>query len=57
MFADFMKTKRMNVKRMLDKLGMQFLGNPHSGIDDTRNIAMIAVNLAKKVVEIDYNFC
>jgi hypothetical protein len=35
------------VVRMLDELGMEFEGREHSGIDDTRNIARIAIQLLK----------
>ena len=30
---------------MLGVLGMDFVGRPHSGIDDARNIARIAIQL------------
>lgn len=36
---------RGGVARMLHELGMEFEGREHSGIDDTRNIARIAVKM------------
>jgi 3'-5' exoribonuclease 1 len=32
---------------MLEKLGLNFEGRPHSGLDDAINIARIAVGLLK----------
>lgn len=40
---------------MLQILGMQFEGRPHSGIDDTRNIARIAIQLLKDGCELVIN--
>lgn len=34
---------------MLNKLGLEFEGRKHSGIDDARNIARIALELSKRV--------
>ena len=31
---------------MLERQGMRFVGRPHSGIDDSRNIARIAIRMA-----------
>lgn len=36
---------RGGIKKQLEALDMQFEGRPHSGIDDTRNIARIAVQV------------
>ena len=35
----------MRLSEMLGTLGMQFEGRPHSGMDDTRNIARIAMRM------------
>ena len=32
---------------MVNQLGLEFLGRPHSGIDDTRNVAVVIKELAK----------
>ncbi|KAJ3236254.1 3'-5' exoribonuclease 1 [Chytriomyces hyalinus] len=40
--------KRANLNGMLSLLNMEFEGRQHSGIDDTRNIAKIAVCLMEK---------
>jgi 3'-5' exoribonuclease 1 len=37
--------RRCNIKRMLKHYGLKFQGNPHSGLDDSRNIARIACKL------------
>ena len=34
-------------KTMVNQLGLEFLGRPHSGIDDTRNVAVVIKELAK----------
>lgn len=39
--------KFMKLEQMLDLLDMQFVGNLHSGIDDTRNICRILMELKK----------
>jgi len=33
------------LQTMLDMLGLEFEGNPHSGVDDARNIARILIRL------------
>merc|ERR1711924_172413 len=47
LYADFYKVKRCKIKRMLELQGMQPEGRLHSGIDDTRNIARIAMQMAR----------
>ena len=37
-----------HLKEMLNGVGLQFQGRPHSGIDDTRNIARVLHALAEK---------
>lgn len=46
-FADFYGFRRSGVESMLRKLGFQFEGQPHSGLDDATNIARIAVQMIK----------
>jgi len=42
------KPAQMGISQVLHALGMKFEGREHSGMDDTRNIARIAMELAKK---------
>ena len=44
-FAEWHQIKQLNVQKMLEWSGMVFEGRPHSGIDDTRNIARIVTHL------------
>jgi len=47
LYADFYRCQRCKIGRMLEKQGMRFEGRLHSGIDDTRNIARIAIKMGK----------
>ena len=47
LYADFYKVKRCKIKRMLELQRMQPEGRLHSGIDDTRNIARIAMQMGR----------
>eukprot|EP01129_Flabellula_baltica_P015477 TRINITY_DN7902_c0_g1_i1.p1 TRINITY_DN7902_c0_g1~~TRINITY_DN7902_c0_g1_i1.p1 ORF type:complete len:214 (-),score=37.69 TRINITY_DN7902_c0_g1_i1:17-658(-) len=48
-FAAYFKLKkRKNLKRMLTHFNLEFEGRLHSGIDDSRNIARIAIEMLKK---------
>jgi 3'-5' exoribonuclease 1 len=49
LFADFFSCSRMNLPRMLERVGLEFQGTPHCGIDDTRNIAKLAKALSESV--------
>ena len=40
---------------MLEKLGMRYEGRPHSGLDDSRNIARIAVRMLKDGCQLRVN--
>lgn len=40
--------KRMGVQRTLDAIGLTFEGRPHSGIDDAKNIARIAIEMVRR---------
>ena len=46
MFADFYGCRTCKIHKMLEKQGMRFEGRLHSGIDDARNIARIAMKMA-----------
>ena len=45
LYTDFYQVKRCKIKKMLEIQGMEFEGRLHSGIDDTRNIARIAMKM------------
>jgi len=55
MFADYFRCSRMNVSRMLERMGMQFQGRLHSGIDDSRNITQIAKSLISSGCPMEVN--
>ena len=44
-FSNFYDCKRCGIKKMLENLEYEFEGQPHSGIDDARNIARVALRL------------
>ena len=46
-FSNMYKCRRTNLASMLENLGMTFEGRQHSGIDDARNIARIALCMMK----------
>ena len=54
LYADFYKVKRCKIARMLELQGMQPEGRLHSGIDDTRNIARIAMQMGRDGCRIMY---
>ena len=54
-FRNFYKVNQQNLQGMLDTLGMDFVGRPHSGIDDTRNIARIVIQLLKDGCDLAIN--
>lgn len=47
LFADYYRCRTCKIHKMLEKQGMRFEGRLHSGIDDTRNIARIAMKMAE----------
>lgn len=47
-FADHFRVKPEHLIKMLRRLGLQFHGQHHSGIDDARNIARVAMSLIQK---------
>lgn len=54
-FVNFYKLHQVNLELMLDHLGLKFLGRPHSGIDDSRNIARILIELKKDGADVLIN--
>eukprot|EP00057_Strongylocentrotus_purpuratus_P034724 XP_796324.3 PREDICTED: 3'-5' exoribonuclease 1 [Strongylocentrotus purpuratus] len=54
-FANLYKTKRLPLRAMLDSTGLAFIGQPHRGIDDARNIARVALQLIEDGAEMKYN--
>ena len=44
------------MKEMLDYLGLELDGRHHSGIDDSLNIAKIALKLMQEKVDINFSF-
>ncbi|XP_041476908.1 3'-5' exoribonuclease 1-like [Lytechinus variegatus] len=54
-FANLYKTKRLPLRAMLNSIGLAFIGQPHRGIDDARNIARIALQLIEDGAEMKYN--
>jgi len=54
-FNNFYKIHQVNVDAMLANLGLTFVGRPHSGIDDSRNIARIMMELIRDGGEIVIN--
>uniref|UniRef100_A0A8C4R751 Exoribonuclease 1 n=1 Tax=Eptatretus burgeri TaxID=7764 RepID=A0A8C4R751_EPTBU len=53
-FSRFAKVPKNTVqlKCMLEKFGLQFEGRPHSGLDDAKNIARIALELADRGMQL-----
>jgi len=54
-FSNFYKISNANVELMLQHLGLEFQGRPHSGIDDSRNIARILMELRKDGADVCIN--
>lgn len=53
-FADYMHLRKSpGLAGMLRKLGLEFQGRPHRGIDDCRNIARVARRMARDGVLLD----
>ncbi|XP_041368570.1 3'-5' exoribonuclease 1-like [Gigantopelta aegis] len=47
LYSNYYQCRRCRIEEMLSRLGMKFEGNLHSGIDDARNIARIAMHMLK----------
>ncbi|XP_064128912.1 3'-5' exoribonuclease 1 [Loxodonta africana] len=56
-YGNFYKVPRSQTKLtiMLEKLGMSYEGRPHSGLDDSKNIARIAVRMLQDGCELRVN--
>ncbi|XP_027709531.1 3'-5' exoribonuclease 1 [Vombatus ursinus] len=56
-YGNFYKVPRNHTKLtvMLEKLGMSYDGRPHSGLDDSKNIARIAVRMLRDGCELRVN--
>jgi len=48
-FADHFRQRWLSLAGMLQQLSLEFEGSPHSGIDDSRNVARIARELVRYV--------
>ncbi|XP_072309822.1 3'-5' exoribonuclease 1 isoform X2 [Eucyclogobius newberryi] len=57
LYGNFYKVPRPQTKlsTMLDKLGLKYEGRPHSGLDDSRNIARIALRMLKDGCQLRVN--
>ncbi|XP_069482369.1 3'-5' exoribonuclease 1 isoform X3 [Ambystoma mexicanum] len=56
-YGNYYKVTRTQTKltMMLEKLGMSYDGRPHSGLDDSRNIARIAIHMLRDGCELRVN--
>lgn len=56
-YGNFYKVPRTQTKlsTMLDKLGLKYEGRPHSGLDDSRNIARIALRMLQDGCQLRVN--
>ena len=41
LFSKLYRLPKFNIEKMLEHLGLKFVGQPHSGIDDAKNICRI----------------
>ncbi|KAF1759686.1 hypothetical protein GCK72_016153 [Caenorhabditis remanei] len=46
---------KSGIENMLERLELSFIGNKHSGLDDARNIAQIAIQMMKLKIELRIN--
>ncbi|NP_001018450.1 3'-5' exoribonuclease 1 [Danio rerio] len=58
-YGNFYKVPRTQTKLicMLENLGMEYDGRPHCGLDDSRNIARIAIHMLKDGCQLRVNEC
>ncbi|XP_077777172.1 3'-5' exoribonuclease 1 isoform X1 [Podarcis muralis] len=56
-YGNFYKVPRSQIRlsTMLEKLGMDYDGRPHSGLDDSKNIARIAIRMLQDGCELRVN--
>ena len=55
LYRNFYKVPKGTLEDMVKNLGMRFQGRPHSGMDDTRNIARILQKMVQDGCEIKFN--
>lgn len=46
-YSNFYQCKRLSLKQMLELLDLQFVGRPHCGLDDARNISRVLLYLVQ----------
>ena len=45
LFSKLYHLPKFNIEKMLEHLGLKFIGQPHSGIDDAKNICRIVCQM------------
>lgn len=55
LFSSFYRVRSGNLSGMLESFGLKFEGREHSGIDDTRNIARVLMQLIRDGCILKYN--
>ena len=55
LFTSFYGIKSGNLSTMLKRLGLQFEGRQHCGLDDSRNIVRVATQMIKDGCVLKYN--
>ena len=55
LYASFYQMKSGNLAKMLENLNMKFEGRQHCGLDDTRNISRVVVQMIKDGCILKYN--
>ena len=55
LFASFYQMKSGNLSKMLEYVGMKFEGREHCGLDDTRNITRVVIQMINDGCILKYN--
>jgi len=55
LFSNFYNCEKSNIDGMLSRYGLEFVGHRHSGIDDVKNIAIIAKRMWEDGAIFDVN--
>uniref|UniRef100_A0A1B6BWP8 Exonuclease domain-containing protein n=2 Tax=Clastoptera arizonana TaxID=38151 RepID=A0A1B6BWP8_9HEMI len=55
LFSSSYKCKRMRLQLMLERLGLEFEGRPHCGLDDATNIARVLLQMINDGISIEPN--
>jgi len=55
LFSNWFAVRRCGIQMMLEYMGLQFEGNQHCGLDDSRNIARILLQLVNNGCKIKTN--